>query len=96
MLLHTVNKSPYHHTALKACAETCATDDAVVLMEDGVYGLSHPDLSLILGLSTKVFAIEADCLARGIAAENRPECERISYEKFVALCTENPKQMSWS
>ncbi len=96
MLLHTVNKSPYHHNALQACAEACSADDAVILIEDGIYGLNHPDLNSILDAGTRVFAVEADCIARGVATKSTPQCERISYDKFVALCAEYPKQISWS
>ncbi len=95
MLLHIVNKSPYRQQALHDCAEFCGPQDALVLIEDGVYAVNHPDLALIINRGTRVFAIKADALARGLAAENA-QCEFVDYDRFVALCVEYPKQKSWS
>lgn len=99
MLLHTLNKSPYQHQALKSCAEFCTTDDALILIEDGVYAIHHPDLALIVKSGTQVFALEADVKARGLTTLSTTasdQCELVSYDRFVALCVEYPKQKSWS
>ena len=99
MLLHTVNKSPYQYKALHNCAEFCAPQDALVLIEDGVYAVGHPDLALILNAGIRVFAIEADAMARGLttlSTRHNGQCEFIGYDRFVALCVEFPKQKNWS
>ena len=35
-MLHTVNKSPYRSDSLKTCAAYVRSDDAILLIEDGV------------------------------------------------------------
>ncbi|HIG43518.1 MAG: sulfurtransferase complex subunit TusB [bacterium] len=99
MLLHTVNKSPYQHQALNSCAEFCTADDALILIEDGVYAINHPDLALVHSLGTQVFAIEADVKARGLTTlftRASDQYELVDYDRFVALCVEYSQQKSWS
>ncbi len=99
MLLHILNKSPYRQQALKSCAEFCTADDALILIEDGVYAINHPDLALIHGMGTQIFAIEADVKARGLttlSTSASDQYELVNYDRFVALCVEYPKQKSWS
>ena len=38
MLLHTVNKSPFTDNSLQSCIRCCQAGQAILLIEDGVYG----------------------------------------------------------
>ena len=78
MILHTFN-SP---RALSQHSQMVANDDAVVLIENGVYG--HCE-------GGKVYLLEADAKARGIATDNRG----ISYIEFVELCVAADKICNW-
>jgi tRNA 2-thiouridine synthesizing protein B len=95
VLLHTINKSPYSHHAFKACITFCQKDDAIVLIEDAVYGIGH---SLLIDLQEfSIYALEADLTARGLKMkyETQSQIKTISYEEFVNLCIEFPKQKNW-
>ncbi|HJL61497.1 MAG TPA: sulfurtransferase complex subunit TusB [Pseudomonadales bacterium] len=95
MILHTVNKSPYKNRSLINCVRFGQKDDALVLLENGVYAVSHPDLDDLLKSGIRVFAIEADMMARGLSHELNGQVDIISYEQFVGLCVEYPRQKNW-
>ena len=95
MLLHTFNKSPYSTKVLTSCLSLCGENDALVLLEDGVYAGTHPDLAKMLGHNRRVYAIEADVRARGLVDFMPDGVQIIGYPGFVALCTEFPKQKAW-
>jgi len=95
MLLHTFNKSPYRTQTLTSCLELFSADDALVLLEDGVYAGTHPDLTNLLDKKRQVYAIEADVQARGLLDRMPAEIQIIDYAAFVALCCEYPKQKTW-
>ena len=96
MLLHIINKSPFSHRSLKTCSQFCRKGDAIVLLEDGVYGISHPDIvQLIREKEIRVYAITADLAARGLVARLPEQVPSISYAKFVDLCVEFPKTKTW-
>ena len=80
MTLHIVNNTQ------SFSSELCAQDDVIVLIENGVYA----DLA---DMSQSVYVIQADRKARGLDIK----CQQrdISYDQFVALCTEHSKVVSW-
>ncbi len=96
-MLHTINKSPYSHQCLAECLRVCGADDAVLLIEDGVYA-ALADSEWLAALLTKtkaIYALEPDIAARGLGARLSDEIKRIDYAGFVQLCTEQPKMLAW-
>ena len=84
MILHTINKPG----VLASCFDLISEKDAVVLLEDGIY-LSN---QIIPG---KVYAIEADLLARGIKLSASNRIKVIDYPRFVELTIEASKTCAW-
>ncbi|MCW8128299.1 sulfurtransferase complex subunit TusB [Microbulbifer halophilus] len=91
MTLHIVSKSPFSSNALADCVGTFGDDDALLLIEDGIYALSGdiPE-SLAAG---PVYCLEADAEARGLQI---PENIRaIDDAGWVSLCAEHKPIVSW-
>lgn len=95
MILHTINKSPFLSGAMKTCQQFLGKGDAIVLLEDGVYGALR-SVPLHADESVKVYAIAADIGARGIGGSLREDVIMIDYGRFVTLCTEFTLIRSWS
>lgn len=88
------------HKSLQTCSQFCAAGDAIVLLEDGVYALSHVAIGTLLQSGVRLFALEADVLARGLKNTNiwrteASQVQMIDYDQFVALCVEFPTQKNW-
>lgn len=97
MILHTVNTSPFRTDCLRACLRFIGEGDAVVLLEDGVYGAS---LGVETGLDAlpdlPIYAITADVEARGLADRISDRVQLIDYNGFVELCTRYALIKNWS
>lgn len=97
MILHTVNKSPFRTDCLRNCLRFIGDGDAVLLLEDGVYGASQ---GVETGLDARpdlpVYAIAADVAARGLADRIRDRVRVIDYDGFVELCTQYAIVKNWS
>ncbi|WP_111640819.1 sulfurtransferase complex subunit TusB [Marinimicrobium alkaliphilum] len=98
--LHTVNKSPFNHATLSQCARLCHDQDAIVLLEDGVYGAltSSPcatDLASLLARGVALFALECDLRARGLEARLLPGIQVTDERGFVRLSLEHKTLQSW-
>jgi len=98
--LHTVNKSPFATQALISCLNHALPGDAVLLIEDGVYGgLGGTGLTEIvseLGRPVSLYVLTPDLDARGIAAERlMPGVTGVDYPGFVALVAENDRVQAW-
>jgi len=83
MTLHTINKP----AALPLCEPHLSPDDAIVLLEDGVY--------LALSLGRPAAVVRADAEARGLIDRVPAGITLISYDEFVALACEADKVCSW-
>lgn len=99
-ILHTVNKSSFTHSTLKSCIAVCANDDALLLMEDGVFGgiSSSPDATALLGLINRgihIYALSGDVNARGIRKKLCEQIKIIDYDDFVELTLEHNCVQSW-
>lgn len=98
--LHTVNKSPFEQHTLNSCLSVCRAGDALLLIEDGVYGAlpSAPTSERLRALTEQgiaLFALEPDLQARGLA-ERRPEwIEPLDYNGFVHLSSRHQTVQSW-
>lgn len=94
MTLHIVSKSPYSSSALADCANNCAEGDAIVLIEDAVYGAveQYPALADI-SKRASIYCLQSDAEARGVAVGHNVEA--IDESRWVTLCTEHNPIVSW-
>ena len=89
--LHTVNKPGQ---AMTLCFRVVASNDAVLLIEDAVYELKSSTQRLsILSASCPIYVMDIDAKARGV--EVPAPFKTINYERFVSLCVDNEKILSW-
>lgn len=100
MILHTVNKSPTAHSALRDCAAIATNGDAVLLLEDGVYGvLQHAGSKALLeSLAERgvaLYAIQDDVTCRGLSQQVSPLVQLTDYSGFVALVASKKSVQSW-
>ena len=97
--LHTVNKSPFETGTLVSCLDHCKSGDAVLLLEDGVYGAL--EASTFAGRvrdafdCVALFALDGDVKARGIEGKLMDEIETLDYQGFVDLVVAYDLTQSW-
>lgn len=98
--LHTVNKSPFTNGTLLSCLGHCKPGDAVLLIEDGVYGaitgtsLAQSMREDLEGVS--LYVLEGDVTARGIdAGKLISGAKQVGYEGFVDLVAEHDRTQAW-
>ncbi len=99
-MLHTVNKSPYSSDSLKVCQGYMQSGDAVLLIEDGVYGAmaggSSEAMVKEIAANAKVYALAPDLKARGIVSEKLIDgIEVVGFDGFVSLAAEHDKVQNW-
>lgn len=98
--LHTVNKSPFTNGALLSCIKHVSPGDAVLLIEDGVYGaLSGSSVAAEVGAAigdVSVLALSGDVDARGISGDKIMDgVKTVDYGGFVDLVAEHDRTQSW-
>lgn len=100
MTLHTVNRSPYQSDALNACLRVAAPGAAVLLIEDAVVAAVAGSLAAqrlkSQGASLRLYVLEADLRARGLAGKLMDGVECVDDAGFVALVVAHDKTVSWS
>lgn len=98
-MLHIVNKSPFERNSLESCLRLATQGSAVMLIEDAVYGATKGTTmeSKVQGAlgSVKVFALDADLQARGLADRVLEGVTVVDYGGFVDLVTEHSNLQSW-
>lgn len=98
--LHTVNKSPFATGSLLSCLAHCRDGDAVLMMEDGVYG-ALTDTGVASQVAEKVggvsiYVLKSDTDARGLAEDRLIEgIESVDYDGFVDLVAGTDRTQSW-
>ena len=98
--LHTVNKSPFATETMLSCLNHCVDGDAVLMIEDGVYGaLANSRISEAVQAkvgSVALFVLGPDAEARGL---NQDKClsdvGRVDYDGFVDLVTQHDRTQAW-
>lgn len=100
MILHTVNKSPFQQTVLASCLRLIAPGDALLLIEDGVYGAlpGHPqesNLGQLAQRNIRVYALENDVLARALTARLLSTVSLVTFDEFVSMSVAADKVHSW-
>ena len=98
--LHTVNKSPFSTQSLLSCLNHCKDGDAVLMIEDGVYGaLAGSGLAELVkekAGAVSLYLIEADADARGLdKSKLLSEVESVGYDGFVDLVASHERTQSW-
>lgn len=98
-MLHIVNKSPTQTTSLASCLRLIAEGQSLLLTEDGVYAATQ-GLSASCGLAAalpgiKVYVLQPDLEARGIADHLVEGVTPVDYAGFVDLVAEHPTNQSW-
>tara|TARA_B110000858_G_C17810161_1_gene480745 strand:+ start:12999 stop:13289 length:291 start_codon:yes stop_codon:yes gene_type:complete len=92
--LHTISQTP-DSKLLESCLEVINTGDAILFIEDGVYqGVSLANLQGI-EKAVKVYGLREDMLSRATLAKTVDRVEIIDTSRFVELCCEHDKILSW-
>ena len=98
-MLHIVNKSHLQTNSLRSCLRLAKPGQALLLIEDAIYaataaGGASADLSNAMrGL--KVYALQPDVEARGMAGKLVDGVTAVDYAGFVDLVAEHPNNQSW-
>ena len=92
--LHTISRSP-SQGLLQTCASVLQAGDAVLFIEDGVYHCLQYDPWPALHSQVKIFGLSEDIQARGLLSGCSSAIEIVNYDRFVALCCEHNKVVSW-
>lgn len=98
--LHTVNKSPFRTQTLLSCLNHAKDGDAVLMIEDGVYGgLAGTGLSNAIAAradALRIFVLAEDMQARGLDAGRLVEgVSAVGYDGFVDLVADNDRTQAW-
>ena len=98
-MLHIVNKSHTQTNALQSCLRLAKQGHALLLIEDAVYaataaGADSAGLADVLA-TLKVYALQPDIDARGMAGKVVDGVKAIDYAGFVDLVAEHPNNQSW-
>ncbi|MGV6805827.1 MAG: sulfurtransferase complex subunit TusB [Ruegeria sp.] len=98
--LHTVNKSPFTNNALLSCIKHCKDGDAILLIEDGVYGaLAASTIADTVSAALNnvaLYVLDGDASARGIAADKvLSGAKSVGYDGFVDLVAEHDRTEAW-
>jgi len=98
-MLHTVNKSPFEKNSLTSCLAHAKEGSAILLIEDGVYAaLKGTKVSETMqqAMSTlRIYALEPDLKARGVADKVMDGVQLVDYAGFVDLTCEYDKVQAW-
>ena len=98
-MLHIVNKSHTQTNSLQSCLRLAKPGHALLLIEDAVYaataaGADSAGMADALA-QLKVYALQPDVEARGMAGKLVDGVTAIDYAGFVDLVAEHPNNQSW-
>jgi tRNA 2-thiouridine synthesizing protein B len=98
-MLHIVNKSPTQTTALASCLRLAKDGQALLLTEDGILAATSA-LAASSGLATaakrlKVYVLQPDVEARGMAGRLVNGVQAVGYDGFVDLVAEHNVNQTW-
>ncbi|NKB31742.1 MAG: sulfurtransferase complex subunit TusB [Pseudomonadales bacterium] len=92
--LHTISRSP-RSQLLESCLASISDDDAILFIEDGVYHCANQDLLSKIPAKINCFGLKEDISARGLKVAEESSLDIANYRKFVELCTQYDKVISW-
>jgi tRNA 2-thiouridine synthesizing protein B len=98
-MLHIVNKSHAQTSALQSCLRLAQPGSAVLLTEDAIYAATAA-AAAESGIAAatarlKVYALQPDVEARGMAGRLAEGVATVDYAAFVDLVAEHPNNQSW-
>jgi tRNA 2-thiouridine synthesizing protein B len=98
-MLHIVNKSFTQTNALASCLRLAKAGHALLLTEDAVYAATAggaPSSGLAGAMKQlKVYVLQPDVEARGMAGKLVDGVTAVDYSGFVDLVAEHPNNQSW-
>jgi tRNA 2-thiouridine synthesizing protein B len=98
-MLHIVNKSHAQTSSLQSCLRLAKPGAALLLIEDAIYAATTSGVAAsgIAGAlqQLRVYALEPDVQARGMAGKLAEGVTAIDYAGFVDLVAEQPNNQSW-
>ena len=95
-MLHLVNKSPYERNSLRTCVGYVKDGDAVLLIEDAVYGAVKGGSAAAQLEGLDVSVLGPDLAARGIGEDKLADGVKVvDYAAFVDLVEAKDKVQSW-
>ncbi len=98
-MLHTVNKSPFEHSALETCLRYARQGSSVLLIEDGVYAAAR-DTAVSKQVqdalkNVSIYALKPDVEARGMQNRVMDGVRLVDYGGFVDLVVQHNAVQSW-
>ncbi|MDH4060876.1 MAG: sulfurtransferase complex subunit TusB [Aquincola sp.] len=98
-MLHIVNKSHRQTASLESALRLARDGDALLLIEDGVYAATAGG-AVMAGIASavdrlKIYALQPDLEARGMAGALVAGVAAVDYAGFVDLVVEHPTSQSW-
>ena len=98
-MLHIVNKSHMQTSALQSCLRLAQPGSALLLIEDAVYAATQAGAATCSMADAmqqlKVYVLQPDVQARGMAGRLQPGVTGVDYAGFVDLVAEHPVNQSW-
>jgi tRNA 2-thiouridine synthesizing protein B len=98
-MLHIVNKSHAQTSSLQSCLRLAQAGSALLLTEDAIYAATKAAAAAsgIAGAmqQLKVYALQPDVDARGMAGKLLDGVTPVDYAGFVDLVVEHPNNQSW-
>ncbi|MBI5430707.1 MAG: sulfurtransferase complex subunit TusB [Nitrosomonadales bacterium] len=97
-MLHIINKSPLTHSALESCLRVAQSGE-ILLIEDAVYAATSGNafegkIREAMG-RFKVYVLQPDLEARGLADRIIAGVSPVDYGGFVDLAAANKNCQSW-
>jgi len=97
-MLHIINKSPLMNNSLESCMQVAQSGE-ILLIEDAVYAAtkgSALEVKMQEAMSRfKVYVLQPDLEARGLADRMIAGISPVDYGGFVDLVTTNKNCQSW-
>lgn len=95
MILHTLNAPP-SSSAFDDCLRIARSEDALVLLGDGVYAAMEGTEALctIRASGAELYLLDQDAAAAGITGATT-DVTRITMDELVALTERFPRQQAW-
>ena len=95
-ICHCINQSPFSSQIWAECMASVKSDDCLVLINDGVYGVlsEHPYAQALANKTC--YAIKEDVIKRGLdQLTTNAEIKLIDYAQWVELTVQHPLNQSW-
>jgi len=83
---------------MQSCCDALASDDILLLIEDGVYNATsplHADLQARIESGLKVYVRALDVVARGLETSILPGMILVADSEWLELCIQHQPLVSW-